>query len=98
MREFWERSGPVPLSGTVRLLLESERGVSFADASVLRMIAEGGHVGGRPVTYFRVFDPSAVEESVGDINNYDDLNGGPILYSGYTDSDGTVSLIGESAT
>jgi len=93
MREFWERSGPVPLSGNVRLLLEAERGLSFADASGLRMIAEGGQAGARPVTYFRVFDPSAVGEADGDINSYDDLNGGLILYSGYTERDGTVILI-----
>lgn len=93
LRDFWEKSGPVPLSGKLRLLLETERGVSFADASDLRMIAQSGQAGGQPVTYFRIFDPSAVVEADGDIDGYDDLKAGLVLYSGYAERDGTVRLI-----
>lgn len=63
MWQFWERSGPAPLAGAVRLVLEQERGVSVAGAAGLRMIAQVGHDADRPVTYVRVFDPAAIAET-----------------------------------
>jgi hypothetical protein len=95
MWEFWERSGPVPLAGEVRLVLEKERGVSIAGAAGLRMIAQGGRDADRPVTFFRVFDPAAIAETDGDLRDYDDLDASLILHSGYIDRDGTIVLNGQ---
>lgn len=93
MSEVWERSGPVPISGQMRLLLESKRGVSFADASALRLLAQSGQAETRSVTYFRIFDPSSVGEEDRDNISYDDLGTDLILYSGHIERDGTVTLI-----
>lgn len=92
MWQFWERSGPVPLAGAVRLVLEQERGINIAGAAGLRMIAQGGHDADRPVTYFRVFDPAAIAETDGELRSYDDLDASLILHSGYIERDGTVVL------
>lgn len=92
MRRFWEKSGATPLSGKMRLVLEEERGVSFADAIGLQVIAETGQHAGRTVTYFRVFDSAAVAATGQELRYYDDVATDFILYSGHVDEDSTIVL------
>jgi hypothetical protein len=92
MSTFWEMSGPVPLSGKMRHQLEQDRGVSFATASGLRLIARQRQAGDRSVTDFRVFDPAALAGTDGEPRRYDDLAPEAILHAGRIDQDGTIVL------
>jgi hypothetical protein len=92
VRKFWEMSGATPLSGKMRLTLEEERGVSFADAIGLQVIAEAGQYADRTVTYFRVFDSAAVAATGSELRYYDDVATEFILYSGHIDEDSTIVL------
>ena len=92
MRRFWEKSGATPLSGKMRLVLEEERAVSFADAIGLQVIAETGQFEDRAVTYFRVFDSAAVAATGVGLRYYDDVAADFILFSGHVEEDSTIVL------
>ena len=92
VRRFYEMTGPTPLSGKMRQVLETERGVSFADASDLRMLAKAGKIEDRPVTYFRIFDPATVLSTDADVRAYDDLADGLLVCSGHIEGDSTIVL------
>jgi hypothetical protein len=96
VRRFYQLAGPTPLSGKMRQALENERGVSFADASDLRMLAKAGQIGDRPVTYFRIFDPASILSSAGDVRDYDDIAAGVLFCSGHIEGDNTIVLTGEA--
>jgi hypothetical protein len=85
-------SGATPLSGKMRLVLEVERGVSFADAIGLQVIAETGQFADRTVTYFRVFDSAAVAATGVELRHYEEIATDLILYSGHVDEDSTIVL------
>ena len=92
MSSYWEMSGAIPLSGMLRQRLDQARGVSFARASGLRMVARQRQDGGRAITDFRVFDPASMGDTDGDPRRYDDLDAGAILYAGHIEPDGTIFL------
>lgn len=92
MSLYWERSGAIPLSGKLRSQLEHERGVSFARASGLRLVARQRQDGDRAITDFRVFDPASVENTAREPRRYDDLDAATILYAGHIEPDGTIFL------
>jgi hypothetical protein len=92
MTTFWEMSGAIPLFGKLRLVLEQERGVSFAISSSLRVIARQGEMDGRTVTDFRVFDPASLVATGDQPRNYDDLDPAEVLHAGYLAKDGTIVL------
>ncbi len=73
-------------------MLEKERGVSFADAIGLRMLAEPGRQGDHPVTYFRVYDPADLAGTDREPPEYDDLAADFILHSGHIGEDNTIVL------
>ena len=92
MRRYWEMTGATPLSGKLRLALEQGRGVSFAEASGLQVIAEAGLLEDRPATYFRVFDPAAAAESGVEVRYFDDLADALVLHSGHVADDESIVL------
>jgi len=83
-------TGATPLSGKLRLALELQRGVSFADASGLQVIMEAGIVGDRSVTYFRVFDSAALAESGAEVRYFGDLAVELIVHSGHVAADDSI--------
>jgi len=76
----------------MRRLLELERGVSFAEAGDLRLLAKAGQLENRPITLFRVFDQAVAMEAGEDTPNYDDLSPELILHSGYIEADTAIVL------
>jgi hypothetical protein len=92
MWKFWQKPTTMPLSDKVRLLLAKDRGVSEASAATLRMIQERGHYSDRPVTYFRVFDPTAVARAGSELLRYNDLDKALILHAGHIEHDGAIVL------
>ena len=95
-RRFFEVSGPTPLSGPMRLMLENERGVSFADASDLRMLATAGTIGDRPVTFFRIFDLTKLPSTEVDVRSFDDLTEDLRFCSGHLEADNTIVLAADT--
>lgn len=95
-RRFFEMTGPTPLSGQMRQALETERGISFADASELRMLAKSGLVGDRSVLYFRIFDPATVPGTAEVVRGYDDLTADLLVCSGHIEADNTIVLVADA--
>ena len=85
-------SGPVPLTGKLRLALEEQRGVSIADAGDLRVLSEPGQSLDRPVTLFRIFDPGSIGEADDAPRHYGDLAPNLILHSGHIDESERIIL------
>lgn len=92
VNSYWEMSGAIPISGKLRHWLDQERGVSFARASGLRMVARQRQEGGRATTDFRVFDPASLDDTADELIGYDSLASEAILYDGCIESDGTIVL------
>ena len=90
---FLRRSGPRPLSDSIRHAIEKD-GTTPANPSQLRMVEVGGRYSGRKVTYFRVFDPSNAAQQTLDVRRYKDFDVFPalVLRSGHVEQDGTVVL------
>lgn len=95
VRRFFQVTGVTPLTGKMRLMLETERGVGFAEASDLRMLAERGQFEDRPVTFFRIFDPTTVPTTDEERPAYDDIPPRLILHSGHIDGDNAIVLDGQ---
>lgn len=92
---LWQRRSPVtPLSRSVRAHLTAQRGLSEKDAGSLRMMEHHGQFSGRKVTYFRVFDPDAVQRAGIDVRHYGDLDAYRLLrlHAGHVESDGQIVL------
>lgn len=91
--KFWQ-SPVAPLSKAVRSHLAKERGLSAQGAESLRMVVQRGQYGGRSVSYFRVFDPSAAQAAGIQLRRFGDLDAHPRLrlHDGYVDNDGTIFL------
>jgi hypothetical protein len=92
MWPFAQKSVVVPLSNQVRLSLSTNRGVSEADAASYRMVEDRGHYADRPVTYFRVFDPTNAKWADVVLHKFSDLDARRILHSGHTEQDGRIVL------
>jgi hypothetical protein len=92
MRMFWQRPGVVPVSTTVRSVLARERGVSAEGAAKLRMLEERGGYAGRPVTYFRVFDPETAARAKVVPRRYADVGTDLVLHAGHVERDGSIVL------
>ena len=90
------KSIAMPLSEAIQLSLSKDRGVSPDVAVVLRMIEERGDYAGRPVTYFRVFDPGNAKWGTSDVRRFDALDARRILHSGHIERDGVIVLNRES--
>lgn len=97
MRLFWQKPTARPLTEKLAGILAKERGLGVDDGSVLRMIERRGNYSGRRVTYFRVFSPSAVQESGITARSYGDLDTVACLYTGHTERDGAIVLHGDGA-
>ena len=94
MRMFWQKPSAGPLSAAVTALLMREPGASAGDMSALRMIEERGNYAGRPVTYFRVFDPATTLSAGVAVHRFRDLEGLTDIRTGHTERDGAVVLNG----
>jgi hypothetical protein len=56
------------------------------------MLEERGQYSGRPVTYFRVFDPTNAKWAGVALRHYDSLDVRRILHSGHVERDGRIVL------
>ena len=93
---MWPFASPksiaMPISEKLQLSLIKDRGVSSQMSVAWRMIEERGNYSGRPVTYFRVYDPTNAKWGSGEIRRYEDLVVGRILHSGHIERDGVIVL------
>ena len=98
MWKFWQKPAAAPLSEKVQRHLVKERGLSDEAAASLRMMEQHGRYSGRKVTYFRVFDPAAVQAAGVDLRRFGDLDTGrEVLHSGHVESDGQIVLSWQQA-
>jgi hypothetical protein len=81
-----------PLSATVTAPLIKEPGASVEGTAALRMIEERGSYAGRPVTYFRVFDPARALAAGVAVRSFRDLDGLTGVRTGRTVRDGAIVL------
>jgi hypothetical protein len=93
---MWPFASPksiaMPISENLQLSLIKNRGVNSQTVSAWRMIEERGNYSDRPVTYFRVFDPTNAKWGSSEVRRYADLDVGRILHSGHIERDGLVVL------
>jgi hypothetical protein len=82
----------MPLSISVQRSLIKERSLQSDDMIPLRMLEERGQYAGRPVTYFRVFDPTNAKWAGVELRRYDSLDARRILHSGHVERDGQIVL------
>jgi len=87
----------VPLSEKLQLSLTKERGLSPEPGARLRMVEERGNYAGRPVTYFRVFDPGNAKWGNSELRHFNDLDVRRILHSGHIERDGAIVLNRDSS-
>jgi hypothetical protein len=88
-----QKSVALPLSQKIQLFsLTKGRGVSSQVAVVLRKVEQRGDYAGRPVTYFRVFDPGNAKWGTSEVRRFDDLDVRRIVHSGHIESDGAIVL------
>ena len=92
MWPFARRSVVLILSKESRSSLIADRGIRDETADSLRIVEERGQYAGRPVTYFRVYDPGHTKWGSAEPRSYADLNASRILHSGHTEQDGRVVL------
>lgn len=97
MRMFWQQPTARSLSAKLANILIKERGLSVDDGASLRMLERRGNYSGRPVTYFRIFDPVAVQAAGITARRYADLDQLTDLFTGHTERDGAVVLNGDGA-
>lgn len=97
MRMFWQQPTARPLSAKLADILIKERGLSVDDGAALRMIERRGNYSGRPVTYFRVFNPVTVQAAGITARGYADLDPVTDLYTGHIERDGVIVLNGDGA-
>ena len=105
MRLFWQKPSVGPLSATVTDALINRRGLRQEDTTLLRMVEEKGTYAGRPVTYFRVFNPASLRAAGIAVSGYGDLDSVPDLFAGHIEREkrdfdpvrGSVVLDGDSA-
>ncbi len=97
MWPFGQKSVVVPVSENVRLSLLKQRGMSDTGVASLRMVQERGNYAGRPVTYFRVFDPGNAKWGTVELYKYNDLDVRRILHSGHAEKNGEVILDRQSS-
>jgi hypothetical protein len=64
------------------------------DPATLHVVDQRGSYSGRPVTYFRVFDPVRLREQAFSVSSFRDLDAHAelIFGSGHVEQDGTVVL------
>jgi len=94
---FWQKPTARLLSATMTDTLSKERGLSIDGGAALRVLERRGRYSGRSVTYFRVFDPVAVQAAGGTARRYADLDPLTALYTGHTEHDGVVVVNGDAA-
>ena len=82
----------VQLPANLRLSLTKDRGISADAGALLRMVEERGNYAGRPVTYFRVFDPENTKWGNSEPRRFNDLNVNRVLHSGHFERDGAIVL------
>jgi len=92
MWPFAHKSVVMILSKDIRSSLIADRGIRDEIADSLRMVEDRGQYAGRPVTYFRVYDPDNAKWGTSEPRNYADLNASRILHSGHTEKDGHIVL------
>jgi hypothetical protein len=92
MWPFAHKSVVMNLSKDIRSSLIAERGIRDETIDSLRMVEDRGQYAGRPVTYFRVYDPDNAKWGTSEPRNYADLNASRILHSGHTEKDGHIVL------
>lgn len=89
----WLRKPAVgPLSEPVKAILVHQRGIDEQQAAALRMMHHNGSYSGRKVTYFKVFDPTALKAAGVEPRNFTELDGSGVLYSGHVEAEGQVVL------
>jgi hypothetical protein len=89
---FWQKRTAGPLTAAVAACLEQERDAGAGATSALRMIEESGNYAGRPVLYFRVFNPASALAAGVTVRRFHDLDGLTDLRSGHTERDGAIVL------
>lgn len=90
---FWAQPASTPVPVKVRNVLLAKHNVSQADLAGWRWSGTPGRLNGRSVRYFRVFNPS-LAGGKGAGCTYADLDEAPgaVLFDGYIDEDGYVSV------
>jgi hypothetical protein len=93
--DFLKRSGePVAITPALAEALVSSGLPDGTDSATLRMLQKRGGYSGRPVRYFRVFDPARAAEqdlkprTFADLDNHPDL----VVGSGHLERNGAVML------
>jgi hypothetical protein len=95
MFDFLRRSAePVPVTPGVAEALVSSGLPAGTDSAALRMLQKRGAYSGRPVRYFRVFDPARAAEQEVSPRTFADLDTHPdlVLGSGHLERNGAVML------
>jgi hypothetical protein len=91
----FRRPAPRPLSDAILRAIEKDGLTPVVDnPSQLQMVESRGRYADRPVTYFRIFDPTSAAHAAVEIRRYQDFDvfAGRILGSGHVERDGTVVL------
>jgi len=89
---FFKRASARPLTAAIVRAVELDGAPSALPLSTLQMVESNGRYSDRKVTYFRVFDPAAMEQRSVQVKKYTDLDPfqNLILQSGHVESDGKV--------
>jgi len=94
MFSFLRRSQPTDSRGTIRQAVVDDRLESGLDLHTLTVLERRGSYSGRPVNYFRVFNPTAATTAGVEPRRYEDLDSHPelVVGSGHTERGGVVVL------
>lgn len=101
---WWQKSGPRDLSGNVGQSLNSQFVIEPLVLGRLRYMDKGGKIGGDPVRFLRIFDPTLIPNG-STVAKYTDLDGykAALLFEGQSGNDGfgkwyaTFRQIGDAA-
>jgi hypothetical protein len=94
MFDFLRRSQPADSAGTIRQAVVAEGSQSGLDAQALTVLVRRGSYSGRPVNYFRVFNPGVTATGGVQPRRYEDLDGHPelVVGAGHVEKGGVVVL------
>jgi hypothetical protein len=94
MFNFLRRSRPADSAGSIRQAVVAESPQPGLDPHGLTVLERSGSYSGRPVKYFRVFDPGAAAASGLQLRRYEDLDSHPelVVGSGHIERGGRLVL------
>jgi len=94
MFSFLRRSQPADSNGSIRQAVVGGSLQSGLDPQTLTVLQRRGSYSGRPVDYFRVFNPTAVATGGVQPRRYEDLDGHPelVVGSGHIERGGVLVM------